>query len=144
MTDKELRRLGRRELLELLMQQQQQNEKLRKRIAELEKTVSDRTIEIERTGSMAEAALMLSGVFQAADEAVARYKENIRRCSEDQKKAYDKIVFEAERRATQIIQAAEDEKKRRIAEADTYWYEIRQKITSYCNEHAELKELLGK
>ena len=81
MKDKNLRRLGRRELLELLISQQEQNEALQKRVAELEALLQNRELQFENVGSLAEAALKLGGVFEAADQAAAIYKDSLMRLS---------------------------------------------------------------
>ncbi len=78
MMNKELRRLSRRELLELLVQQERQNELLKARISELEDLLTERTIKIEKSGTLAEAALALNEVFESADRAAAQYLENIK------------------------------------------------------------------
>ena len=143
MRNKELRKLSRRDLLELLLQQEQENERLNLKIAELEKAVTERYLSIENAGSMAEASLALSGIFEAADKAVAQYKDNLKRSSEEQKKAYDRIVLDAKQRAAEIIQAAEKEKQRKIAEIDAHWCQIKKELDDYCRNHAEAKGLLS-
>ena len=77
MTEKELKRLSRAELLELLLAQTEENEKLKKRLQAAEAALSDRKIIMEKAGTMAEAALKLNGVFEAADRAARQYLENI-------------------------------------------------------------------
>lgn len=79
MTDKELRRLNRRELLEILLAEMEENEALKERLGEAEAALADRRIEMEKAGSLAEAALKLNGVFEAADRAARQYLENVRR-----------------------------------------------------------------
>lgn len=83
MTDKELRRLSRAELLEMLLAQTEENERLRKRLVEVERSLDDRRIEASRAGSLAEASLRLNGVFQAADQAANQYLENVRRLARE-------------------------------------------------------------
>ena len=82
MTDKELRKLKRTDLLELLIEQSKEVESLKKRIGELEAELADRRLLIYKSGSIAEAALKLNGVFEAAEAAAQEYLENIRRISE--------------------------------------------------------------
>lgn len=142
MTSKELRRLSRQDLLELLLRQQRENETLTAKLAELEKQLQDRAIHIRTAGSMAEAALVLNGVFADADKAVEQYIENIRRCSEEQQKAYDKIVLAAEQRATEIIGAAEEEKQKNMEEADAYWRQLRRSLEEFCQNRKDIEELL--
>ena len=83
MTDKELRKLKRTDLLELLIEQSKEVESLKKRIGELEAELADRRLLIYKSGSIAEAALKLNGVFEAAEAAAQEYLENIRRVSEE-------------------------------------------------------------
>lgn len=79
MDAKELSGLSRKELLELLLSVIKENEKLKKKIAAYEEAVNNRTIAIEECGSIAEASLKLSGIFEAAQEAADLYLDNIRR-----------------------------------------------------------------
>ena len=79
MTDKELKRIGRAELLELLLAQSEENEALQARIDELEQELRNREIIIENAGTIADAAFQLNGVFDAAGSAAVQYLENIKR-----------------------------------------------------------------
>lgn len=83
MTDKELRRMSRSELLEMLIEQMEENERLKQSLAQVQAELLDRRITIDRTGSIAEAALALNGVFEAADKAARQYLENIRLIAEE-------------------------------------------------------------
>lgn len=83
MTDRELRRLSRAELLEMLLAQIEKNEKLDKRLKAAEAALAERQIMIEQSGTLAEAALRLNGVFEAADQAARQYLENIRAMSQE-------------------------------------------------------------
>lgn len=83
MTDRELRRLSRAELLEMLLAQIEKNEKLDKRLKAAEAALAERQIVMEQSGTLAEAALRLNGVFEAADQAARQYLENIRAMSQE-------------------------------------------------------------
>lgn len=83
MTEKELRRLSRRELLEMLITRTIENERLTEELQQARKELSDRELIQDRAGSMAEAALQLNGVFEAADRAAREYLETIRRRAEE-------------------------------------------------------------
>lgn len=83
MTDKELRRLSRAELLEMLLAQMEENEQLKQKLEIAEKALADRKIAIDQAGTLAEAALKLNGVFDAADRAVRQYLENIQRMTRE-------------------------------------------------------------
>lgn len=83
MTDRELRKLSRADLLELLLQESRENERLRAELEKANQKLADRKIAIESAGSIAEAALELNGVFRSAEKAAAQYVENIRRLAEE-------------------------------------------------------------
>ena len=83
MTDKELHRLSRKELLEMLLAQIQENEKLKDELRRAERQLSDRRLLQENAGSMAEAAMRLNAVFEAADRAAQQYLENVRLSAEE-------------------------------------------------------------
>ena len=76
MTDKELKKLSRAELLELLIDQVKENETLQAQVEKLTNRLKDRDIAVQEAGSLAEAALRLNEVFAAADEAVKQYVTN--------------------------------------------------------------------
>ena len=78
MTEKELRKLKRIEILELLLEQSRENERLREQLAEMNKKLEDKEIAIKESGSIAEAALKLNGIFEAAQKAADQYLENLK------------------------------------------------------------------
>lgn len=78
MTDKQLKKLSRRELLEMLILQTRKVESLEKQLAEANRQLADKRIRIESSGTLAEAAMKLNGVFEAAERAAQQYLENIR------------------------------------------------------------------
>lgn len=79
MTEKDLKRLSRKDLLEMLLELSRENEQLRKQL-------EDRTIQIEKSGSLAEAALRLNGLFEATQAACEQYTLNIRQRMEQEQK----------------------------------------------------------
>lgn len=78
MTDREVHKLKRVELLELLLELSKENEKLKEENQELKEKLNDRALRIENCGSLAEAALRICGVFEAAQSAADCYLENIK------------------------------------------------------------------
>ena len=82
MTSKELKRLSRRELLEMLIEQTKENQRLRNRLEQAEAELKNRELVSLRAGSMAEAAMQLNGVFEAADKAARQYLENVYRSTQ--------------------------------------------------------------
>lgn len=78
MVEKDLKKLRRAELLEIMLDQSYEIDQLRKRINELEEQLEDRRIKIENAGSIAEASLQLTKVFEEAQRAADLYVENVR------------------------------------------------------------------
>lgn len=82
MTDKELRKLKRGELLEILLEQSKEIEELKKKLDIAERKLRSRTIKMKRAGSIAEAALQLNHVFEAAQAAADQYVLSVERLME--------------------------------------------------------------
>lgn len=106
MTDKELRRLHRSELLEMLISLTEENRKLNDLLEQTRSQLRDRQIIIENAGSLAEAALSLSGIFQTADAAAQQYLESVRQLTAQQEEACRAILSQAEQKAAEIKQEA--------------------------------------
>lgn len=79
MTDKELKRLSRTDMMQMILDLTRENEALRDQLREAESELRSREIEISESGTLAEAALKLSGIFEAADIACMLYTENMRK-----------------------------------------------------------------
>ena len=77
MKEKKLMHMKRAELVEIIYQLQQNEEELRAEVSELKAQIKDRRIRIEESGSVAEAALRLSGIFEAAQKAADIYLEEL-------------------------------------------------------------------
>ncbi len=86
MTDKKLKRMSRAELLELLIEQMEENERLRTQLEDAQARLNERDIIMHRAGSIAKAALELNRVFEAADAAARQYVESVCRTVDEKKK----------------------------------------------------------
>ena len=108
MTDKELKRLSRSELLELLLIQTRETERLTKKLEAAEAMLADRQLKLDKAGDIAHAVLEINGVMEAAQEAARQYLDNVKR-----------MDAEASQRAEQLLNNAR-------AENDRSWKEIEQ------------------
>lgn len=104
MTDKELRKLSKTDLLKLLIELSRENRQLNEQLHRAEAQLESRRLKIEDCGSIADAALRLSGVFEDAQRAADLYRENVEHQCEE-------MIAEAERRAADILAAAEQGRK---------------------------------
>ena len=77
LTDSALKKLRRSQLLELLLAVTEENEALKRENKELNRRLNEKTITMQNAGSIAEASLRLSGVFEAAQSAADRYLSSI-------------------------------------------------------------------
>ena len=142
MTDKELKRLSRSELLEMLIAQMKENEALQSRLEQAEAQLNDRKIAVEKAGTLAEASLSLNGVFQAAEAAAQQYLENIERMSGQQETICRNMQAEAEAKAAEIVREAQEYSKKTHAEADAYWKQIVARARALLKERDALRELI--
>lgn len=142
MTDKELKRLSRSELLEMLIAQMKENEALQSRLELAEAQLNDRQIAVEKAGTLAEASLSLNGVFEAAEAAAQQYLENIERMSGQQETICRNMQAEAEAKAAEIVREAQEYSKKTHAEADAYWKQIVARARALLKERDALRELI--
>ena len=75
----DLSKLKKKELLEIMLRQGEEIDKLRAEIADLKAELEDRDFKINRVGSIAEASLAVTKIFEEAEKAAKIYLENIRR-----------------------------------------------------------------
>lgn len=158
MTDKELRSLGRKELLQLLLEQTKENEQLQQQLKQAQAALQDKTIKIDQAGSLAEASLQLNGVFEAAQAACAQYTDNIANLSQRQEAICAQMETESREKADAIVQKAQQEAEaleqetravcvqmieKARAESQSYWEAVSQRLTQFSAEHAELEKLLS-
>lgn len=78
MEQKDLKKLKRRELLELMLEQAKRIQKLELEIKDLKSELDSKKIKIKESGSIAEAALKLNNIFEDAENAVNQYYENFK------------------------------------------------------------------
>lgn len=109
MTDKDLKRLSRSDLLEMLLDLSKENDALRKENQQLHQQLEDRTIAIENCGTLAEAALQINGVFQTAHAACEQYMQNIRERSNSMEQFCSQMEMETQRRCEAMIEEAKNE-----------------------------------
>ena len=72
MTDKQLRHLSKADLIDIIYQMKQTEEELRDELAQTQEKLDKRELKIGEAGSIAEAVVGLSGVFEAPPAAWRR------------------------------------------------------------------------
>ena len=142
MTDKELKRLSRGELLEMLIAQASENEKLKQELEDAQAALQDRSIAIDNAGSIAEAFLQLSGVFEAAQNAAEQYLANIQRMNDQQDLIAQKLQGDARKKAAAIVADADEYSRKIHEEADAYWQQVVTKARALLQDQDSLRQLI--
>lgn len=135
MTDRELRKLSRADLLELLLEQLKENERLQTELDAARRQLADRRITLDKAGSIAEAALQLNGVFQAAQDACAQYMENIERLSARQEQLCAEMKRETQLKCERMLADAK-------SQSQAYWDGVSRKVQEVTSSYAELRSIL--
>ena len=117
MTDKDLRKLNRAELLQMLLDQSRQNDALRAQLDQANAQLASRQVALDEAGSIAEAAMQLNQVFASAQRAADQYLENIRTLSGRQEAVCAKSEAESRSKCEQML--AETQKKCQSLEEQT-------------------------
>ena len=78
MTDKQLKKLSKQELLSLLLTQSKEMDRLKEELEETRKQLEDRNIQISKCGSLAEASLAVFHVLEEAQKAADLYLDNVK------------------------------------------------------------------
>ena len=137
--DDQLRKMGRRELVEFVYALQQNEAHLTWQIQQLKAELDDRALKMTNAGSIAEASLALTSIFEEAQRAVDQYVLSVqgsdsaaqKRAEEIERKAADlraqTILTQATERATQVAIEAQ-------ATAETILVEAQRKATALINE----------
>ena len=164
MKDKALRRLSRADLLELLIDRTRENDQMKARIAELEEQLlsanqklEQRRIAIDNAGSIAEAALQVNGMIDAAQRTASQYIENIERIQKEQIQTSLRLEKESRERADRLIAdterkcaAMESEARARCdemvkaaeREAGRNWDELNTRLAQISQENESMRALL--
>lgn len=76
--DTDLSKLKKKDLLEIMLRQGEEIDSLRAQVAELQAQLEDHIFKMYKVGSIAEASLQVTKIFEEAEKAAMIYLENIR------------------------------------------------------------------
>ena len=124
MTDKEFKRLGRAQLLDIIYQLQVQVDELTEKNKRLELALEDRRLRIDNAGSLAAAALEINDFFSNAQVAAEQYLTEIKALREtteaEQQQLHSQAeaeFSEAQKKASRLVTEAQTEASRLLLEA---------------------------
>ena len=107
--EKELRKMNRTELIEIIYALKKEEEEVNQKLEEAEQQLQNRTIQIAKAGSIAEAAMELNHVFASAQKAADEYLNSVRAANEEAEQYAKRIRKEAEEEALAIRAKTEEE-----------------------------------
>lgn len=153
MTDRELKRLNREELIDIIYELRKRYADSEAEIERLQAALKKRELLISESGSIAEAALKVNDVFEAAQAAADQYLLSIRAANADVdarietvKKQCNEVLRQANLRAENIIKDAEASADEIISSANRdaakSWDQFRQKADELLHTRAELSALV--
>ena len=87
MTEKELAKLRRPELLKLMLEQQRKIQQLEAELAQANDKLASRRTGLKNAGSIAEASLALTGIFEEAQKAADSYLEGVKDLAEGEEES---------------------------------------------------------
>ena len=138
-TEKDIKKLSRTELVDVIYQLKKSEQKLEEQVQTLQAALDEKNLRMENVGSVAEASLALTDIFANAQTAADAYLEEIRtrraaveeECSrlsaEAQEKA-DAALQEAQEKADAILQDAHAQANSILQDAQTR----KETIDSHC------------
>lgn len=132
MTDKELKKLSRAELLEMLIAQSKKLSRVEEELAKAKEELEKREIALSDSGTLAEAALKLNGIFEDADRAAKQYLDTLKAQNENA----DRLMVLARKKAEEILKDAQEQKLAMIKEAEQ---QVKERTESF---NKQLNELL--
>ena len=127
MTDKELRKLRRDDLLQILINQQKQIDALNEQLQQSKEALANRDIAIQEAGTLAEAALKMNSVSESAQNAADEYVQQMR-------KRCDALVAEAEKHTAEAQSLADNVVRNAKAEAERILSQARSEADSVARQ----------
>lgn len=135
MKDKKLRKISKKELLEILLDQAKKIEQLELELAKTKKKLDSKRIIIEESGTLSEALLKLNGVFDAAQQSAEQYLFNVK---EKCKKIENDTKKECQLEREHILKETEKLCEQKYKEADEYLANVSKKAEEL-NKDSEKK-----
>ena len=111
MTDKEFKRLGKAQLIEIIYQLQLELDKVNEEKKVLENELADKRLRLNNAGNIADAALEINNCFRSAQNAAEQYLDEIKAMREETEAECQRILEEAKAEAEAIISDAEKAQK---------------------------------
>ena len=140
MDSRELKKIGKKELLEILLSQAKRIEELENELNKAKKKLESKKIMIDECGDLASATLKLNGIFEMAQETAENYLFNVK---EKCKKIENDTKRECLLRTENMIKDTEEICKKREKEADEYLKKIKLEVKEIKKKTDNKKKVSG-
>ena len=110
MIGKELKRLSRRELVDIIYQLKKNEQENREKIEALEEELQDKRIRVSVAGSIAEAATDITRIFSIAQGTADLYLKEIAAMKAETEKECAKMLEQARKQADMILAEAQNKR----------------------------------
>lgn len=107
MVSKELKKMSRRELMDIIYQMKKNERQMQKEIASLQEALQDKRLRLSVAGSVAEAAASITNVFSAAQMTADLYLQEISCMKEETEKECEAKIEDANRTVAKIMSDGE-------------------------------------
>ena len=103
MISKELKQLGRRELVDIIYQLKKNEQELQEEIAALKDELEDKRIRMSNVGSIADAAMTVTNIFATAQATADLYLREISYMKEGTERECARKIEETEKKVNEIL-----------------------------------------
>ena len=135
--------LSKNEMMMVMHDQEQEIEKLKAQVSELQTALDNYDVIVNESGTLAEASAQINELFEAAQATANTYLEGIKKKAQQSESA----LADVEKEANEIIAEAEEIAQKRLAAADAEveekWKLIEERLLSMYESHQGLKELVN-
>ena len=154
MNDRELRRLGRADLIDIVYELRKRLEQSEAQVRELQGSLGKRDLDVASAGSIAEAALKVNHIFEDAQAAADQYLDSIKAATAGAKEHVEAaerrsqaVLEDAERQAAGIVREAEAKAEVIVGTAEMQasekWAEFERRARQLVAANDELRSLVG-
>ena len=144
MIGKELKKLHRRELMDIIYQMKKNEQQMQAEIVSLQEALQDKRIRLSTAGSISEAAASITNVFSAAQKTADLYLHEISCLKEETERACTKMIEDANNTVARILS---DGEKRYAVLNERYqidykkWEQLRSELETLEKETADRKRI---
>lgn len=118
-TEKDIKKLSRTELVDVIYQLKKSEQKLEEQVQTLQAALDEKNLRMENVGSVAEASLALTDIFANAQTAADAYLEEIRTRRAAVEEECSRLSAEAQEKADTLLRESTEQAEKTLQDAQT-------------------------